>query len=217
MTAKLNKLPAKQVLTLKVVIFLAALLPLGRLIWLGWNDRLGANPVEFITRSTGTWTLIFLCITLAVTPLRKITGWNILARFRRMLGLFAFFYVLLHFTTYIWLDQWFAFIAIGKDVLKRPFITVGFMAFVLLWPLALTSTNSMMRRLGGQRWQKLHRLIYLISILGVLHFWWHKAGKNDFTEPAWYALVVVLLLGYRLIRAIMQHRDLPQNMSRAIK
>ena len=172
-------------------------MPLARLFLLGWQDSLSANPVEFVTRSTGTWTLAMLCATLAVTPLRRVTGFAELARVRRMFGLFAFFYGCLHLTTYLWLDQWFDVVAILRDVLKRPFITVGMTAFLLMLPLAATSTNAMMRRLG-RRWAELHRLVYVIGPLGVVHFWWHKAGKNDLAEPAIYAAVVALLLGARL-------------------
>ena len=179
----------------KVLTFLLCLIPLARLGWLGMSDGLGANPIEFITRSTGTWTLVFLMITLSVTPLRRITGWNGLIRFRRMLGLFAFFYVCLHFTTYIWLDQFFDWTEIVKDVIKRPFITVGFVSFVLLIPLAVTSTNAMQRRLK-RRWQLLHRLVYLIAIGGVVHYWW--LVKKDITQPVLYALVLAALLGFRL-------------------
>ncbi len=150
----------------KPLLFLICLLPLARLLYLGFTGGLGANPIEFITRSTGTWTLTGLMITLAVTPLRRLTGYNALIRYRRMLGLFSFFYASLHFTTYIWLDQFFNLALILKDIYKRPFITVGFAAFVLLIPLAVTSTNAMMRRLG-KHWQQLHRLIYLIGGLGV--------------------------------------------------
>ena len=180
---------------LKALTFLLCLIPLARLGWLGMSDGLGANPIEFITRSTGTWTLVFLMITLSVTPLRRITGWNGLIRFRRMLGLFAFFYVCLHFTTYIWLDQFFDWTEIVKDVIKRPFITVGFVSFVLLIPLAVTSTNAMQRRLK-RRWQLLHRLVYLIAIGGVVHYWW--LVKKDITQPVLYALVLAALLGFRL-------------------
>lgn len=179
----------------KALTFLLCLIPLARLGWLGMSDGLGANPIEFITRSTGTWTLVFLMITLSVTPLRRITGWNGLIRFRRMLGLFAFFYVCLHFTTYIWLDQFFDWTEIVKDVIKRPFITVGFVSFVLLIPLAVTSTNAMQRRLK-RRWQLLHRLVYLIAIGGVVHYWW--LVKKDITQPVLYALVLAALLGFRL-------------------
>ena len=192
---------------LKALTFLLCLVPLARLGWLGLNDGLGANPIEFITRSTGTWTLVFLMITLSVTPLRRITGWNGLIRFRRMLGLFAFFYVCLHFTTYIWLDQFFDWTEIVKDVIKRPFITVGFACFVLLIPLALTSTNAMQRRLK-RRWQQLHRLVYLIAIGGVVHYWW--LVKKDITQPAIYALVLAVLLGFRLAYYWMQRTPAPK-------
>lgn len=187
----------RQIGFVKMVLFVAALLPLVRLVWLGINDGLGANPIEFITHSTGTWTLIGLLTTLAVTPLRKFSSWNWLIRLRRMLGLFAFFYACLHFTTYIWLDQFFDMQAVVKDVIKRPFITVGFLAFVLLIPLAATSTNAMMKRLGGRNWQRLHRLVYAIAVLGVVHYWW--LVKKDITQPLIYALVLTALLGIRLI------------------
>lgn len=179
----------------KVALFFVCLIPLGRLVWLAFSGGLGANPIEFITRSTGTWTLVLLLVTLSITPLRRLTGYKALIRVRRMLGLFAFFYVCLHFTTYFWLDQFFDWAAILKDIKKRPFITVGFASFVLLIPLALTSTNAMMRRLG-RRWQQLHRLAYLIGIGGVVHYWW--LVKKDITQPALYALVLALLLGFRL-------------------
>lgn len=193
---------------LKALTFLLCLIPLARLGWLGLNDGLGANPIEFITRSTGTWTLVFLMITLSVTPLRRITGWNGLIRFRRMLGLFAFFYVCLHFTTYIWLDQFFGWAEIVKDVIKRPFITIGFACFVLLIPLAVTSTNAMQRRLK-RRWQQLHRLIYLIAIGGVVHYWW--LVKKDITQPAIYALVLAVLLGFRLAYYWKQRTPAPKS------
>ncbi len=193
---------------LKALTFLLCLIPLARLGWLGLNDGLGANPIEFITRSTGTWTLVFLMITLSVTPLRRITGWNGLIRFRRMLGLFAFFYVCLHFTTYIWLDQFFDWAEIVKDVIKRPFITIGFACFVLLIPLAVTSTNAMQRRLK-RRWQQLHRLIYLIAIGGVAHYWW--LVKKDITQPAIYALVLAVLLGFRLAYYWKQRTPAPKS------
>lgn len=186
----------RQIGIAKAVLFVAALLPLARLVWLGINDGLGANPIEFITHATGTWTLVGLLVTLAVTPLRKFSGWNWLIRLRRMLGLFAFFYACLHFTTYIWLDQFFDLQAVVKDVIKRPFITVGFLAFVLLIPLAATSTNAMMKRLGGKNWQRLHRMVYLIAVLGVVHYWW--LVKQDITQPLIYALVLAALLAIRL-------------------
>jgi methionine sulfoxide reductase heme-binding subunit len=182
----------------KIVVFIAMLFPLARLVLLGVTDGLGANPVEFITRSTGLWTLVYLCITLAITPLRRLTGAAALARFRRMIGLFAFFFAVLHFTTYIWFDKWFDVAAMFKDIGKRPFITVGFAAFVLLVPLAATSPKAMVRKLG-RRWQTLHRLIYLIAVLAILHFWWMKAGKHDFALPKIYGSIVIVLLGWRLI------------------
>jgi sulfoxide reductase heme-binding subunit YedZ len=179
----------------KVWIALACLLPLLRLIVLGASGGLGANPIEFITRSTGTWTLVGLLVTLSVTPLRRLTGRADLVRYRRMLGLFAFFYACLHFVTYVWLDQFFDPAAIVWDIVKRPFITVGFAAFVLLLPLAATSTHAMMRRLG-RRWQQLHRLIYVIAVLGVTHFLW--LVKKDLTEPLIFGAVLALLLAMRL-------------------
>jgi len=179
----------------KPLLFLICLIPLARLIYLGFTGGLGANPIEFITRSTGTWTLTGLMITLAVTPLRRLTGYNALVRYRRMLGVFTFFYASLHFTTYIWLDQFFNLTHVLKDIYKRPFITVGFAAFVLLIPLAVTSTNAMMRRLG-KRWQQLHRLVYLIGGLGVLHYLW--LVKKDLTQPLIYSGVLLVLLTLRL-------------------
>lgn len=190
------QLGKKQWLAMKALIFLAALMPLMLLIMDGLNGNLGANPVEVITHRTGDWVLNFLLITLAVTPLRKITGWHWLLRFRRMLGLYAFFYVLLHFTTYIWLDRFFVFDEIGKDIAKRPYITVGFICFLLLIPLAVTSTNAMVRRLGAKRWQRLHKMIYAIAIGGVLHYLW--LVKSDIILPLAYGLVLVLLLVLRV-------------------
>jgi len=184
----------------KAFVFVLSLAPLARLLLagtLGWFGGLGVNPVELVTRSTGTWTLVFLCTTLAVTPLRRLTGVAALMRLRRMLGLFAFFYGVLHFTTYLWFDQWFDLQAIVKDVIRRPFVTMGVLAFLLMVPLALTSTDAMMRRLG-RAWGRLHRLVYLVAVASILHYAWHKAGKNDYSEVVWYALVVTLLLGWRL-------------------
>lgn len=186
---------------LKAVLFISCLIPLIRLIWYGYSDQLGANPIELITRSLGTWTLVFLMITLSVTPLRKLSDWSWLIKLRRMAGLFAFFYALLHFITYIWLDQFFDLSSIYKDVIKRPFITIGFAAFILLLPLAITSTNAMMKKMGGKNWQLLHRLIYLIAIFGVLHYWW--LVKKDISQPLIYAAILIILLGYRVfIRTI---------------
>jgi sulfoxide reductase heme-binding subunit YedZ len=195
--ASLSALAPRRVSTVKGVLFALALMPFLVIAWRVVEGNL-VEPIEYITRATGDWTLYMLCITLAVTPLRKLSGWNWLARMRRMLGLFVFFYALLHFTAFIWFDHFFDFASMWRDVLKRPFITVGFTAFVLLIPLALTSTNAMMRRLGGKRWQWLHRLIYVIAPLGVLHFWWMKAGKNDFAEPILFTVIVAVLLGFRL-------------------
>lgn len=179
----------------KLWMFGACLLPLLRLIALGIGGGLGANPIEFITRSTGTWTLVGLLVTLSVTPLRRLTGRADLVRYRRMLGLFAFFYACLHVVIYIGLAQFFDPAAIARDIVKRPFVTAGFMAFVLLIPLAATSTHAMMRRLG-RRWQPLHRLIYLIALLGVVHYLW--LVKKDLTEPLLYGGVLALLLAARL-------------------
>ena len=188
----------RQLLWAKWMVFALSLLPLLRLIALGVQDRLTANPIEFITRATGDWTLYFLCLTLTVTPLRRFTGINELIRFRRMLGLFTFFYASLHFLTFIWFDHFFDLAEMMRDVLKRPFIAMGFSAFLLLVPLALTSNDFMLRKLG-RRWSVLHRLIYLIAILALLHFWWMRAGKNNFIEPLVIGAVVVVLLVLRLI------------------
>lgn len=185
---------------LRAALFFAALLPLLRLFHLAAAGGLGANPVEFVIRSVGTWTLVCLVVTLSITPLRLATGWAWPMRLRRMLGLFTFFYAALHLGAYLWLDQWFDLAAIWKDVLKRPYITVGFAAFVLLLPLAVTSSNGWVRRLGGRNWQRLHRLVYPIAVLAVVHFWWQKAAKNDVGEPLAYAIVIGLLLGVRLLR-----------------
>lgn len=181
----------------KFVVFLACLGPLARLGWKAYNGALGANPIEVITHSTGDWTLIFLLTTLTVTPLRKLTGQPWLIRFRRMFGLFAFFYVSLHFLTYIWLDKFFDIHEMLADVAKRRFITVGFTGFLLLIPLAVTSTAGWIRRLGGKRWQALHRLIYFSAIAGVIHYYW--LVKADKRKPLEYAFVLALLLAYRAV------------------
>lgn len=187
----------KQLSAIKVALFLASLLPFANMAWLTVQAAL-TEPLEYITHQTGDWALYFLCITLAVTPLRRFTGWNWVIRLRRMLGLFCFFYALLHFTTFLWFDHFFDWSAMWKDVLKRPFITVGFIAFLMLVPLAATSTNGMVKRLGGKRWRWLHRLIYVIAPLAILHFWWMKAGKNDFAEPILFGTIVAVLLGLRV-------------------
>jgi sulfoxide reductase heme-binding subunit YedZ len=184
---------------LKILLFLLCLTPLAWLVWKGVNQDLGANPIEFITHTTGDWTLRFLAITLAITPLRKLAGFPQLIRFRRMLGLFAFFYGCLHFLTYIWLDKFFEFPAMVKDVGKRPFITAGFTAFVLLIPLAVTSTAGWIRRLGGKRWQRLHRLIYISATAGVVHYYW--LVKSDVRRPLMYGAIVAVLLAYRAANA----------------
>jgi len=182
---------------IKVVVFILCLIPMVRLGWNAYVDNLGANPIEVIQRSTGTWTLVFLLIVLSVTPLRRLSGAHWLIRLRRMLGLFAFFHACLHFVTYIWLDQFFEFMEMMRDVIKRPFITVGFISFVLLIPLALTSTSGMIRRLGGRRWQQLHRLVYLTAIGGVIHYLW--LVKADQRKPLIYGSVLTVLLGYRIV------------------
>ncbi len=183
------------------LVFGLSLVPLGRLVWLGNADALGANPVEFITRSTGTWSLVFLCLVLAISPVRRLPGCNGLLRLRRMLGLFAFFYSVLHFTVFLWLEHWFDLAALLADGIERPFVAAGLVALLLMAPLALTSTQAMMRRLGS-RWKPLHRLVYLAAVLAIVHFWWHKAGKNDLLEPAIYAAIVLLLLAFRLERPL---------------
>jgi sulfoxide reductase heme-binding subunit YedZ len=193
----------------KGVAFVLALLPLARLVAGFFLDRLGANPIELITRSTGTWTLTFLLITLGVTPLRRISGMHWLLKLRRMLGLFAFFYACLHFTTYIWFDQFFDWPAIWKDILKRRFIWIGFSAFVLLIPLALTSNTAAVRKLGGAGWQRLHRLIYVIAICGVVHYWW--LVKKDITQPLIYAVVLAVLLLSRTVLRRAPSSSTPRN------
>jgi sulfoxide reductase heme-binding subunit YedZ len=181
---------------LKTLVFLICLVPFAQLAYGAYAGDLGVNPIEFITRFTGSWSLIILIASLAVTPLRRITGWNDLIKFRRMLGLFAFFYALLHFSTYLVLDHFFDFQAIGKDILKRPYVTAGFIGFVVMIPLAITSTTAMIRRLG-KRWQQLHRLVYVAAIAGVIHFYW--LVKADISRPAQYGAVLALFLGYRLV------------------
>lgn len=198
----------RQLALIKTALFLVCLLPLARLLLpfyaaltgngvLGYTgDELGANPIEFIIRDLGTWALNFLLITLCVTPLRKLAGLNWLLRLRRMLGLFAFFYALLHFNIYLGLDQSYDWSEIATDILKRPFITVGMLTFALMIPLAVTSNNAMIKSLGGKAWQKLHRLIYPLTIFAVLHYWW--LIKLDTTQPAIYAVLLTALLGIRI-------------------
>ena len=193
---------------LKPIIFLICLVPLARLIWLGVNDGLGANPIEFITRSTGTWALVFLCITLAMTPLRLLTGLTVWIKLRRMLGLFCFFYACIHFFIWFWLDQNLDLQSMWADVIKRPFITMGFLTLVLLTPLALTSNQWSVRQLG-RRWTLLHKLVYLIACTAIVHYWWHKAGKNDLEAVSIYGGVIFLLLLFRLpfIKNLFRHKQ----------
>lgn len=202
----MKNLSNRQLVIAKTILFCLSLLPFIRLIVAGFTNDLGANPIEFITRNTGDWTLYFLCMALAVTPLRKLSGWIWLARIRRMFGLYAFFYASLHFLTFLWFDHFFDVAEMWADVIKRPFITIGFIAFVLLLPLALTSTNNMIKRIGAKRWQWLHRLVYFIVPLGVLHYFWMKAGKHDFSQPWLFAGIVTILLGLRLIWRLQNRR-----------
>jgi methionine sulfoxide reductase heme-binding subunit len=188
----------------KVLVFLLSCVPLLGLIWRGFHNDLTANPVEFLQHQTGDWTLRFLIFTLCITPFRKVLNLPELIRFRRMLGLFAFFYVCLHFLTYLGPDQSFNFAGMLKDVVKRPFITVGFAAFLLLIPLAITSTASWVRRLGGKRWQALHRSIYLCAVLGVIHYYW--LVKSDVREPLFYGLLVGIVLLWRFTEWLAKRR-----------
>lgn len=193
-------LPPRVFAVVRATLFVLALLPFAELMRLGFSGGLGANPVEFVLRWLGTWTLVALLATLTITPLRRVTGWAWLVRLRRMLGLYAFFYGTLHVTAYVWIDHFFDWPEIIADIVKRPYLTFGFAAYTLMIPLALTSTNAMVRRLGGRTWQRLHRLVYAIGVLSVLHFWYHKLGKNDMAQPTLYALVLGTLLGARLLR-----------------
>lgn len=180
----------------KLVVFVNALVPLVLLLWDLYHKRVGPNPLEFATRTTGMLTLIFLSLTVAVTPLRKIFGVNSLVKVRRMLGLFAFFYGSLHLLTYVWFDRLFNLISVGQDVVRRPFILAGMTAFLLMVPLAITSTNKMVKRLGGKRWAQLHRVVYLAAIAGVIHFW--MLVKSDTRLPLTFGFILLFLLGYRL-------------------
>ncbi len=182
----------------KPVVFLLCLLPFAWLVYGAFTGGLGANPAEHLIRATGDWTLRFICIVLAVTPLRVLARLQGLARFRRMLGLFAYFYVVVHLLSYSWFDQGFDIAEIVKDIAKRPFILVGFAAFLLLTPLAATSFNRAIKALGAKRWQALHKLVYLIAGLGLLHFFWMREGKNDFAEVFVYAAIIALLLAWRV-------------------
>ena len=191
----------------KPLVFLICLIPFAWLVFRVSTQNLGANPQEALIRATGDWTLRFLCVVLAVTPLRLMTSTPQLARFRRMLGLFVYFYVVIHLLSYSWFDMGFDVADIAKDIYKRPFILVGFAAFVLLTPLALTSFNRAIKTLGAKRWQQLHKLVYLIAVLGVLHFFWMRSGKNNFNEVLIYAAVLSLLLGYRVVQYLKKRKN----------
>lgn len=208
----LAQLDKKALTRLQAAVFVLALSPLVNLSVRGLIAGLGANPIETIERTLGYWTLTFLLMTLAVTPLRRWLGWPWLGRFRRLLGLFAFFYASLHFSAYLVLDQFFDWTAIAADIAKRPYLTVGFPAFVLMIPLAVTSTRRMMQRLGGQRWQRLHRLVYLIAVGGVVHYAW--LVKKDLSGPVLFAAVLTLLLGYRIVHAVRRRCFQPAAESR---
>ena len=196
---------------IKALIWTACLMPLARLGYKALTDGLTANPIEFITLSTGTWTLVFILATLSITPLRQVTGWNWLIKLRRLIGLFAFFYGLLHFTTYIWLDKFFDLNDMARDVLKRPFITAGFCAFALMIPLAATSTARAIRKMGGRKWALLHRLIYVSGIAAVVHFWWKV--KADARQPKIYAAVLIVLLAWRIIDSLIRRQPGVPNRS----
>jgi sulfoxide reductase heme-binding subunit YedZ len=183
----------------KALLFLNSLVPLALLSWDAYRHRLGANPIEFVTRTTGMLTLVFLLISLTVTPLRKLTGWNWLGKFRRMLGLYAFFYGFLHLMTYIWFDRFFNLKSTAQDIVARPFIAIGMATFFIMIPLAITSTNKMVKRLGGKRWNRLHKVVYLAGIGGVLHYF--MLVKSDTRLPLTFAAVLAFLLCYRLIIA----------------
>lgn len=194
------------------MLFVLCLLPFAWLFYNALTNQLGANPAEALIRATGDWTLRFVCIVLAVTPLRSISNTPQLARFRRMLGLFLYFYVVIHLLSYSWFDMGFDVTDIVKDIIKRPFILVGFLAFLLLTPLAATSFNAAIKAMGAKRWQLLHKLVYVISGLGLLHFFWMRAGKNDFAEVFVYAAIIALLLGWRVHQYLKKKRTVAQQM-----
>lgn len=184
----------------KPLVLLFGLVPFTWLFWGAATDAIGANPAEFLSRATGDWTLRLLCLTLAITPVRQFLGWPELARFRRMLGLLTYFYVLLHLLCYSWLDMGFDWADTVRDIGKRPFIWLGFGAFVLLTLMAATSLNRAVRWLGSKRWQRLHQSVYAVAVLSLLHFFWMRAGKNNFTEVWVYAAVIAVLMGWRVRR-----------------
>jgi sulfoxide reductase heme-binding subunit YedZ len=203
----------------KAILFVVCLLPFAWLAWnviqaqMGHSNVLGANPAEYLIRATGEWTLRFICIVLAVTPLRVISNTPTLTRFRRMLGLFAYFYVLLHLMSYSWFDMGLDVTDIANDIVKRPFILVGFAAFVLLTPLAATSFNAAIKAMGAKRWQTLHKLVYVIAGLGLLHFFWMRAGKNNFAEVFVYAAIIAVLLGWRAVQYLKKKKSKPARVS----
>ena len=196
----------------KPTLFVLCLLPFAWLFYSALTNQLGANPAEALIRATGDWTLRFVCIVLAVTPLRSITDTPQVARFRRMLGLFVYFYVVIHLLSYSWFDMSFDVADIAKDIAKRPFILVGFLAFLLLTPLAATSFNAAIKFMGAKRWQLLHKLLYAISGLGLLHFFWMRAGKNNFAEVFVYAAIIALLLGWRVHQYLKKKRSVAQQI-----
>jgi methionine sulfoxide reductase heme-binding subunit len=198
----------------KPLLFAVCLLPFAWLFYSALTNNLGANPAEALIRATGDWTLRFICIVLAVTPLRVITKTPTLARFRRMLGLFAYFYVVVHLLSYSWFDMGFDVPDIAKDIAKRPFILVGFASFLLLTPLAATSFNAAIKALGAKRWQTLHKLVYVIACLALLHFFWMRAGKNNFAEVFVYAAIIAVLLGWRLQQFLKKKRLQPKQAGR---
>ena len=197
-------MPRRWIVLLKVIVWALCLSPVTLLAWKATHDELGANPLSEVTLATGHWTLYLLLTSLAISPLRKITGINWLIRFRRLIGLFAFFYGCLHLTTYLWFDKFFDLHEIVKDIYKRPFITAGMTAWTLMLPLALTSTAASIRWLGGKRWQTVHRLVYASAIAGVVHFWW--LVKRDLTRPEMMAAILTLLLGVRVVDHFLANR-----------
>ena len=197
---------------IKPLLFLLCLLPIIWLIYQVATNGAGANPQEYLIRATGDWTLRFICIVLAVTPLRTLSNTPQLARFRRMLGLFVYFYVVIHLLSYSWFDMGFDVADIVKDIIKRPFILVGFLAFLLLTPLAATSFNAAIKAMGAKRWQLLHKLVYVIAGLGLLHFFWMRAGKNDFAEVFVYAAIIVVMLGWRVRQYLLKKKATAQQI-----
>ena len=196
----------------KPILFMLCLLPFSWLFYSALTNQLGANPQEYLIRATGDWTLRFVCIVLAITPLRTITNTPQLARFRRMLGLFVYFYVVSHLLSYSWFDMGFDVTDIAKDIAKRPFILVGFLSFLLLTPLAATSFNAAIKAMGAKRWQLLHKLVYVVAGLGLLHFFWMRAGKNDFAEVFVYAAIIAVLLGWRLRQYLANKKTTAQQI-----